>query len=1235
MPWERARTARIICHGLRHDSRAVVRAPSEDLAMKKLVLAGLLGLLVVLVAGLLMWLRVAPSGQEAARGGEHSQTAATSTDETLQGDAATLQGDAQASHAERTQAPESAADALGDSARKTLKGHVLVRQTCEDATRQIFALDQALGTSSVLEELEPAPADDAADREDAADFGFGELDRNDKTPKHILAQAPIGASGEFEIAVPAARERVWLIVVGRYQYVERALEVDLRRDSGPLSITAECGACVLGSVRLPASAPDASVDGERVSTSPSAAGFGNMEAMQRDVRRATRISKSSFELRALPADLAYELRLTPKHLAAASQKLEGLRGGADTNVEVRLLAGGTVRGVVLGPDGKPVGGARVRARTAGQWFGFDDRTVRSTKSNDDGSFEVANVTPGRIGMQARHERFLEGEDVKIDVKDEGITNGVTLTFGEGNTISGIVHWPDGSPVEAKIEVSFDMSQMAGMTAFNARRGASGSAKSDATGAFVVEGLGKGPFSVRARAKPKSTATEGAAQNAPAAAPEAEAKDAPKDEVEEWRARVDGVTPGTKDLELVLRPGEGVRGRVTAQNGAPVVKFKIQAQRVGKGMLATLGQESHEKEFESAEGRFLLTGLSSGEWKIFASAEGFGPLDPTSLELPRPAVDPTQPASIDELVFVLPPACTVRGVVKDPLGALVADAEVRVDDGGPGWARFAKGGPEAPTARSRADGTFEITGLKPAQQNLTAKTRDFARSAPLQVDLSTATELSDVVIMLRQGGLLTGEVFTDTGEPGKGWLVQCTDTTNFDQRMSFSDDSGKFRIEHLEPGKRQVVAMPTSAITEMSDGMASASGGAEDTAGFMNKMKIAFTELVDGEETHLVLGAAVKGAVTVTGKVTHANEPYAGAMISFVYLGKSKARMGFKTASVKASGEYSVTLDGPGEYTISVQKFGAKGPMQQGVIEFVRDVPEGEKATLDFEIPTGRISGRVRAEDGAVIANARVSLHPETNSEPGSIWGGQYNETSTDDEGRFDVEALRPGTYEVLAGGMTMGGMFGDDAHGGREVKSGVRLSAGEWVKDIEFRLKKPGTLDVVVVDESGAAVSKASIFVRTSRGELLDRMSLLSTDSDGKCAYGGIAPGRYTVSARDKTRASGDSAEVEVRSGEHASARIVMSAGCFLMVEVVDAEKKALRASLSVKDEAGREYGGMFSLAEIMELFTEGGGSAGERKVGPLPAGKYRIVASTGVGNSTTKSVTVSGGGERKLTIRL
>src|SRR5262249_40401397 len=157
---------------------------------------------------------------------------------------------------------------------------------------------------------------------------------------------------------------------------------------------------------------------------------------------------------------------------------------------------------------------------------------------------------------------------------------------------------------------------------------------------------------------------------------------------------------------------------------------------------------------------------------------------------------------------------------------------------------------------------------------------------------------------------------------------------------------------------------------------------------------------------------------------------------------------------KAGGEYSVTLDGPGEYTISVQKFGAKGPMQQGVVEFVRDVPEGDKATIDLEVPTGRVSGRVRDEDGTPLANARVALHPETNSEPGSIWGGAYNETSTDDEGRYDVQALRPGTYEVLAGGATMGGMFGDDAHGGREVKGGVHLAAGEWVKDVDFKLKK-------------------------------------------------------------------------------------------------------------------------------------------------------------------------------------
>jgi protocatechuate 3,4-dioxygenase beta subunit len=358
------------------------------------------------------------------------------------------------------------------------------------------------------------------------------------------------------------------------------------------------------------------------------------------------------------------------------------------------------------------------------------------------------------------------------------------------------------------------------------------------------------------------------------------------------------------------------------------------------------------------------------------------------------------------------------------------------------------------------------------------------------------------------------------------------------------------------------------------------------------------------------------------------------MISFVRKGKNPLGAGLKSGSTNAEGEYSLRLNEPGDYDVSIQKFGSGGA-QQNLVEFARTVPEGKEARLDFELPTGRISGRVEGAEGKPLAGARVSIVIESAGEAGTMWGGQYNETLTDNEGRYDVPALRPGQYTVLAGGLVLGGLMGDSGgvHG-REAKQGIALSEGEWIKGVDFRLKLPGTIDVTVVDEAGAPVGGAAVFARTRSGELVERFSMFTTGADGVCAYGGLAPGRYTLSAREGARTSGESAEVEVRSGEHSAARVVLATGTYVLVNVVDAEQKPLRASISVRDEQGREVGAMVTMAELMKYMSEGPGPGDEQRVGPFAPGRYKVTAILPDGRTVSKPVTLSGQGERKLNLR-
>src|SRR6185295_13892936 len=117
------------------------------------------------------------------------------------------------------------------------------------------------------------------------------------------------------------------------------------------------------------------------------------------------------------------------------------------------------------------------------------------------------------------------------------------------------------------------------------------------------------------------------------------------------------------------------------------------------------------------------------------------------------------------------------------------------------------------------------------------------------------------LALREGALLTGEVFDDAGRPAAGWMVQVTDPANFDQEMVFAESDGRFRVEHLQPGTRQIVAMPSAA--GRGGGDAGGEDATSDMSALVSHLRMASAELVDGQETHVVLGAPPRAPACVT------------------------------------------------------------------------------------------------------------------------------------------------------------------------------------------------------------------------------------------------------------------------------------------------------------------------------------------------------------------------------------
>ncbi len=1033
---------------------------------------------------------------------------------------------------------------------------------------------------------------------------------SEKSKGFLLARAPVNRDGTFEIALPETTQSAFLLVRGRYAYMRESIAVPLAANAEPVVLVAECGAAISGTVAVPSGAESlaSGLQGLEVKVSTSLEGGGTDLTGFNRTDRSVHVHDGRFEIDALDPKMGYDIAMTPEKLAAASTTVTGLAAGRTKTTAIVLQRGGTLRGLVRGPDGAPVANAKVEAKRKGHFFGFDDDVVRSGTSNSSGAFELEAVWPGHVLLAATANGMLEGDPLGVDVGDGVTRTDLVVAMGAGKSIAGSVAWADGKPAaDVDVNVEFDKSQMAGMTAFNARKGAKGSAKSDATGRFEVTGLGAGPFTVRIEAlTPEDAATY---------------KDADKSTREEHlqRARKDGVKPGTKDLAFVLAAPQGLRGRVVDAAAQPIGDFHVRAASVGSGLLASLGQDQVDKSVKDETGAFLLSIPHDGAWKIRVDSEGYASTNALEIKLPLAA-------DAAPLVITLEKAAIVHGIVQDPRGTPVVGAKVTISNGDPNWKRTLSGETEI-SAKSTDGGAFSLAGLPSGHTSLVAESKSWAHSAEFAIDLAAGETREGVVLILREGGKLTGEVF-DGGKPAAGMLVQATLLKSFDQKAGTSDGQGRFEMTHLDPGSYQIVAMPTSALAGNDD------GSGIDQAALMSKLKMSSANITDGQETHVVLGAAPTDPVKVHGRVMHSGTPFTGAMVTFIAEGKN-VLASMKMGTVGADGNYAVTLDGPGKFTVSVQKIGAK-PGEQSSVEFRETIPAEKDHQLDFEVPTARISGLVRGADGAPAENVTVMLMSDGGVATGTLFGGQYHTTSSDGEGRFDLDALRAGAYVVSAGGSPFGGLGGGEAKFAHKSVN-VHVAEGEWRKDLDLRLDKPGSVTVLVVDDQGSPVSGASVFARDEQGRLVDFLSMVTTSSDGNAKYAGLAPGRHTFSARTKDHASGESPAIDVASGETKTVRVTLTGGTMLIVRVLDSEAKPTQAYLSVTDEAGHEVATMMSMAQIQELFTsEGGSFSGEEtKMGPLAPGKYHVHATSPTGKKAEKTVTLSGQAEEKVKLRL
>lgn len=1066
-----------------------------------------------------------------------------------------------------------------------------------DPTLKVIALIKDLGPQQLYGPRGPAT----------------ELGRRDPATANsaLVAVEQVATDGTFRIPVPSATSAAWLAVDGRYLYSPYCQEVTLAEAQEPTIVTTELGGRITGQVLLPIATPNRAPVFEkmRVLLVPDVNEFslGDTRVHWLMERRAGVASNGTYEVRAVAPGQTYELGSDSDDFAVFQQSGVEAEPGHDTILDISLVKGAVVRGVVRDKEGNPIANARVGVKGTIFW-GIPSRAYLSERSAEDGTFEFTSVPPRKVALTAEHDGYLDAAMVELELENLEERSDVEMILDPGFSITGTVHWPDGAPAKgADVDVSFDPAALMGAGAFNAMRGAEGDGEADEEGGFTVTGLGKGPFEVTV------TAAERNRKVSPAA------DDSSEEEPPVWRAHRAGVRPDGEPLELVLTPPLVLIGRVENEAAEPIPEFTVDL--AAPGAVMWMPADSRTGHVTNDEGRFRFDDLKEGAWEVTVTAEGYGASAPIEVSLPQSAEEP--------LVIVLRPAAAVEGLVVDPTGRPVTGATVTVEtDPQKNIARL-RGNLRVPETHSDELGAFRLDGLSAGTTGLIALHGEFAPSEAASISIEAGTVIENVVLTLRVGGTLTGEVYGKDEELASGVTVIVQNPASIGTpTITRTDDEGFFRVEHLRPGQWQVTAMLDEA-----GGASMFSGEEIDLSAIMENIRFTMVEIADEETEHVVLGAPAANPVRVYGTVTHTGEPLGGAMVSFIP--QDATGLGaMKFTQLDENGKYELRVDEPGEFLMQVQMIDAGTAMQQSSIEYVRNIPEVEEHRLDIELPVGRISGRVIGPDGKPLEGARVTLTIDGGLAYGTFMGGRYGEGASDAKGYYEFEFLRPGTYTVAAGGSMLGGVFGSRSENGRQVRGGLSVSEGQHVDHIDFRLRRAGNISGTVLDESGRPVGGVAIFVRDEDGNLLERFSMITSGPDGSFSYTSVAPGGYTVTGRGFGYASLEGDMVQVEEGQTSKITLTLVQGTILIVSVTDESGEDVRATVSVKDTEGREVNGMIAYTELASALSSGS-LDGSQRVGPLPPGRYVVTVTADDGRTATKPANLSGQDERKLRIRL
>jgi hypothetical protein len=704
---------------------------------------------------------------------------------------------------------------------------------------------------------------------------------------------------------------------------------------------------------------------------------------------------------------------------------------SEAQIELRLGAGARLVGRLVDARDRPLAGRVGLGELDGQPAPHELAGTLAGEAGPDGRFALEMVPAGqhRLGVVAPGHAVqmvdvaVRGAERQVDVGD--------VRLEVGLAIRGRVRDRSGQPVEGAM-----------LRATPARRweGPLPTALSEADGSFVLAGLQQTPYRIMADAADYARADQPA-------------------------------EPGGDPVEIVLERGALITGRVVDDRSRTIEDFSVVAHPVEQGAFRRFPRPS---DVTIADGQFTMQGLAEGAYALTVSSPERAP---TTVSGVRVAAG----ATVDVGTVTLAGGGVVRGTVVDDTGASVAGACVTVRGQGRGWSAF--GGNE-PQATTETGGAFEVKGVRAGSAQVTASHPNYASSEPSFVEVDPGKGVSDVRLVLSQGGRVAGSVRRRDGtalsgvqvrvsasRPGRGLGNDATSPVQAD---------GSFAVEHVPAGRATVLVMPSSSRGSDLGGLSRA------------------VEVRDGETTTVDI---VARDILLSGRATRSGTPAPGLQLEAAARGRFPGELVGLGASggpqrlnavTREDGSFEMLLDEPGTVILAATSADGRTRLPSRTIE----VPDADAHSVELRYDGVVVSGIVvDQETDAPLPFAAVMAAPKPAGPGGS--GGTAGQ-----DGRFQLE-LEPGAYRLI-------GRVRDEGYGTAEAEVSVGASG---VSDVKLALPKGLAIAGRVTDGAGRPVGGVQLFAHGTAAATFGDTGWGESLADGTFSIGGLKSGSFVVTA--------------------------------------------------------------------------------------------------------------------------